>query len=66
MIAASTPYTQAASTATLLASEAQQKQEVAASMLSTVEAFTSKETVPDNVEVASNIALKLLHNTLLT
>jgi hypothetical protein len=54
--AASTPSTQAASTATLLATEALQQQEIASPPSPAVEAFTPEEIAPNGAEVASDAA----------
>ncbi len=54
--AASTPSTQAASTATPPATEALQQQEAASPTSPAVEAFTLKETVLHSAEAASDVA----------
>ncbi len=54
--AASTPPTQAASTATLLATEALQQQEVTSLKSPAVEAFTPEETALHSNEAASDAA----------
>ncbi len=54
--AASTPSSQATSTATLLATEALQQQEVASPTSPAVETFTPKETAPHSAGAASDAA----------